>query len=200
MHPKFLLVALQKRNLSLLIFELPKSFSNLSLLGEFDAHALEISGKIPDDFEKLLSLEILKLGHNHFCKLPSSLMGLSILKQLILPDCKELKSLAPLPSSLVEVNVANCIALESVSDLSNLESLRDLNLTNCEKVVDIPGLENLKSLKRLYMSNCSACSSSVKRRLSKVLSLSLSLSILYSTFKKLKRKRFELLIPFGRFL
>ena len=132
MHPKFLLVALQKRNLSLLIFELPKSFSNLSLLGEFDAHALEISGKIPDDFEKL-SLEILKLGHNHFCKLPSSLRGLSILKQLILPDCKELKSLAPLPSSLVEVNVANCIALESVSDLSNLESLRDLNLTIVRK-------------------------------------------------------------------
>ncbi|KAK7845276.1 receptor-like protein 35, partial [Quercus suber] len=123
-------------------FELPKSFSNLSLLGEFDARALEISGKILDDFEKLSSLEILKLGHNHFRNLPSSLRGLSILKQLILSDCKELKSLPPLPSSLVEVNVANCIALESVSDLSNLESLRDLNLTNCEKVVDIPGLEN----------------------------------------------------------
>nr|POF25456.1 disease resistance protein tao1 [Quercus suber] len=150
------------------VFELPTSFSNLSLLSVFDACALEISGKIPDDFEKLSSLEILRLGHNHFCKLPSSLRGLSILKQLILPDCKELKSLPPLPSSLVEVNVANCIALESVSDLSNLESLRDLNLTNCEKVVDIPGLEKLKSLRRLYMSNCNACSTSVKRRLSKI--------------------------------
>nr|XP_023884808.1 TMV resistance protein N-like [Quercus suber] len=149
-------------------FELPKSFSNLSLLGEFDARALEISGKILDDFEKLSSLEILKLGHNHFRNLPSSLRGLSILKQLILSDCKELKSLPPLPSSLVEVNVANCIALESVSDLSNLESLRDLNLTNCEKVVDIPGLEKLKSLRWLYMSNCSACSSRVTRRLSKI--------------------------------
>ena len=94
-----------------------------------------------------------------------------ILKELILPDCKELKSLPPLPSSLLEVNVANCIALESVSDLSNLESLRDLNLTNCEKVLDLPGLECLKSLKRLYMSGCNMCSLKVKRRLSKVLSL-----------------------------
>lgn len=150
------------------VFEFPTSFSNLSLLSKLDACALEISGKIPDDFEKLSSLEILNLGHNHFCSLPSSLRGMVILKKLILPDCKELKSLPPLPSSLLEVNVANCIALESVSDLSNLESLRDLNLTNCEKVLDLPGLECLKSLKRLYMSGCNVCSSKVKRRLSKV--------------------------------
>ncbi|KAK7848038.1 tmv resistance protein n [Quercus suber] len=145
-------------------FELPTSFSNLSLLSEFDASSLEISGKIPDDFEMLSSLEFLNLGHNNFYSLPSSLRGLSILKKLILHDCKELKSLPPLPSSLLEVNVENCIALESVSDLSNLESLSDLNLTNCEKVVDIPGLECLKSLRRLYMSGCNVCSSIVSLR------------------------------------
>ncbi|KAK2636333.1 hypothetical protein Ddye_031125 [Dipteronia dyeriana] len=147
---------------------LPTSFSNLSLLEELDARAWRIGGKIPDDFEKLSSLEILNLGKNNFHSLPSSLRGLSLLKNLLLPHCEELKSLPPLPSSLQEVNIANCFALESIYDLSNLRGLCDLNLTNCEKVVDIPGLECLKSLRTLYMSGCNSCFAPVKRRLSKV--------------------------------
>ncbi|KAH9773593.1 ADP-ribosyl cyclase/cyclic ADP-ribose hydrolase [Citrus sinensis] len=147
---------------------LPTSFCDLSSLEELDAQGWRIGGKIPDDFEKLSSLEILKLGNNNFCNLPSSLRGLSHLKNLLLPYCQELKSLPPLPSSLEEVNVANCFALESICDLSNLKSLKRLNLTNCEKLVDISGLESLKSLKWLYMSGCNACSAAVKRRLSKV--------------------------------
>uniref|UniRef100_A0A7N2LAQ5 TIR domain-containing protein n=1 Tax=Quercus lobata TaxID=97700 RepID=A0A7N2LAQ5_QUELO len=147
---------------------LPTSFSNLCSLKELNARAWKLCGKIPDDFKKLSSLEILNLGHNNFFSLPSSLMDLSKLKKLLLPNCEELKSLPPLPSSLLEVNVADCPALERVSDLSNLESLEELNLTNCEMVVDIPGLECLKSLRRLYMSGCKTCSSVVKRRLSKL--------------------------------
>ncbi|XP_042979970.1 disease resistance protein RUN1-like [Carya illinoinensis] len=42
--------------------------------------------------------------------------------------------------------VANRIALERVSDMSKLESLRELNLANCEKVEDILGLKCMKSL------------------------------------------------------
>ncbi|PON67439.1 TIR-NBS-LRR-like protein [Parasponia andersonii] len=145
----------------------PTSFSNLSSLRILDARARNISGKIPDDFEELASLEILNLGYNHFFSLPSSLRGLSTLKQLLLPHCSELRSLPPLPSSLLEVNVAHCIALESISDLSNLENLEELNLTNCEKVEDIPGLECLKSLKRLYMNCCHTCSSVARKRLAK---------------------------------
>ncbi|KAL0004040.1 hypothetical protein SO802_011601 [Lithocarpus litseifolius] len=148
--------------------EFPTSFSNLCSLIELNACAWKLCGKIPDDFAKLSSLESLNLGYNHFFSLPSSLTGLFNLKKLLLPYCKELKSLPPLPSNLEEVNVVNCTALESVSDLSNLERLQELNLANCEKVVDIPGLECLKSLTRLHMCGCKACSSMVKRRLSKV--------------------------------
>ncbi|XVF07073.1 hypothetical protein REPUB_Repub06bG0105900 [Reevesia pubescens] len=146
----------------------PMSFSNLSLLEEFDARGWRISGEIPDDFEKLSALEILNLGRNDFSKLPSSLRGLSILKKLLLPDCEKLESLPPLPSSLEELNLANCFSLESIADLSDLRSLQELNLTNCEKLVDIPGLEFLKSLRWLYMSNCNTCSSAAKKRLSKI--------------------------------
>ncbi|CAL2231546.1 unnamed protein product [Prunus armeniaca] len=148
-------------------FILPASFSNLSLLYELNARACNISGKIADDFEKLSLLEILNLGRNNFYGLPASLRGLSLLRKLILPHCKKLKALPPLPSSLEEVDAANCTSLESISDISNLENLVMLNLTSCEKVVDIPGLECLKSLVRLYASGCTACSSAIKKRLAK---------------------------------
>ncbi|XVE84952.1 hypothetical protein DITRI_Ditri17bG0053000 [Diplodiscus trichospermus] len=147
---------------------LPTSFSNLFSLEELDARAWRISGELPDDFEKLSALEILNLGSNDFTKLPSSLRGLSVLRKLLLPNCEKLQSLPPLPSSLKELNLQNCISLNSISDLSNLKSLQELNLTNCEKLVDIPGLESLKSLKMLYMTNCITCSSAAKKRLSKV--------------------------------
>ncbi|XVE56181.1 hypothetical protein DITRI_Ditri03aG0217200 [Diplodiscus trichospermus] len=147
---------------------LPASFSNLFSLEELDARAWRISGELPDDFEKLSALEILDLGSNDFTKLPSSLMGLSLLKKLLLANCEKLQSLPPLPSCLEELNLQNCISLGSTSDLSNLKSLHELNLTNCEKLVDIPGLESLKSLKTLYMGNCITCFSAAKKRLSKV--------------------------------
>ncbi|XP_010251791.1 PREDICTED: TMV resistance protein N-like [Nelumbo nucifera] len=149
-------------------FVLPTSFSNLSFLYELNAHSCGLSGEIPNDFEKLSSLETLDIGRNNICRLPSSLRGLSLLRSLILSHCVELKSLPPLPSSLLHVNIANCTALESISDLSNLKNLAHLDLTNCNKVIDVPGLESLKSLKWLYMSGCTACCSVVKRRLSKV--------------------------------
>ncbi|CAL5398885.1 unnamed protein product [Camellia sinensis] len=148
--------------------ELPSSFSKLSLLEEFDARAWKITGKIPDDFEKLSSLVLLNLSHNDFSSLPCSLTGLSILEKLVLSHCKYLKVLPPLPSSLIELNAANCTALESISDISNLENLRNLNLANCEKPTGIPGLERLKFLRWLYMSGCSSCSSVVKSKLDKL--------------------------------
>ncbi|KAL1218977.1 Disease resistance protein RPV1 [Cardamine amara subsp. amara] len=148
--------------------EVPNSFSNLLLLEELDARSWGISGKIPDVLEKLSSLKILNLGNNYFHSLPSNLVGLSNLIELLLYDCRELKCLPPLPCKLEQLNLANCFSLESVSDLSELAILQDLNLTNCEKVDDIPGLEHLKALKRLYLSGCnSSCSLAVKKRLSK---------------------------------
>ncbi|XP_024004361.1 disease resistance protein TAO1 isoform X2 [Eutrema salsugineum] len=148
--------------------ELPKSFSKLVSLEELNACSWGISGKIPDAFEKLSSLKILYLGNNYFHSLPASLKKLSSLKELSLYDCRELKCIPPLPCKLEQLNLANCLSLESVSDLSELTVLHELNLTNCEKVNDIPGLEKVTALKRLYMSGCnSTCSREVKKRLSK---------------------------------
>ncbi|XP_010477756.1 PREDICTED: TMV resistance protein N-like isoform X2 [Camelina sativa] len=148
--------------------EVPNSFSNLLLLEEMDARSCGIAGKIPDVVEKMSSVKILNLGNNYFHSLPSSLKGLSNLKNLLLYDCRELKCLPPLPWKLEQLSLANCFSLESISDLSNLKILHELNLTNCQKVIDIPGLEHLTGLNRLYMSGCnSTCSLAVKKRLSK---------------------------------
>ncbi|WCJ21753.1 disease resistance protein (TIR-NBS-LRR class) putative [Euphorbia peplus] len=147
---------------------LPSSLSNLSSLVVWDAHAWKIVGEIPDELGKLASLQELNLSNNDFYSLPSSLRDLSILKDLVLAHCKQLKSLPVLPSSLVKLNVANCIALESISDLSNLENLQDFDLTNCNGIIDVPGLERLKSLRRLFAGGCISCSPAIKRRLSKV--------------------------------
>ncbi|KAG2318761.1 hypothetical protein Bca52824_011974 [Brassica carinata] len=148
--------------------EVPSSFSNLLLLEELDARSWGISGKIPDVLGNLSHLKILKLGNNYFHSLPSSLEGLSNLRELSLYDCRELKCLPPVPCNLEQLNLANCFSLESISDLSKLKILHELNLTNCKKVDDIPGLEHLNALKRLYMSGCSSeCSFEVKKRLSK---------------------------------
>lgn len=149
---------------------LPSSFSELSLLEELDVRAWRIVGKIPDDFEKLSSLEFINLGHNDFSYLPSSLKGLHFLKKLFIPHCKWLKALPPLPSSLLEINAANCGALESMYDISELEFLRELNLANCMSLVDIQGIECLKSLKMLHMAGCNvSCASIVRSKLDKVL-------------------------------
>lgn len=149
---------------------LPSSFSKLSLLEELNARAWRIVGKIPDDFEKLSSLEFIDLGHNDFSHLPSSLKGLHFLKKLLIPHCKQLKALPPLPSSLLEINAANCGALESIHDISELVFLHELNLANCMSLGDVQGVECLRSLKMLHMVGCNvSCASIVRNKLDKVL-------------------------------
>ncbi|XP_074335299.1 uncharacterized protein LOC141672567 isoform X2 [Apium graveolens] len=146
---------------------LPSTFSNLFLLTEFDACAWKITSDIPNDFERLSLLKDLKLGHNDFCHLPSSLRELHFLEKLDLAHCKALKALPPLPSSLTDLNAANCIALETISNLSNLKQLTDLHLSNCEKLIEIPGFESLTSLTRLHMCGCQSCSPVLKEKLNK---------------------------------
>ncbi|KAK1362140.1 Disease resistance protein TAO1 [Heracleum sosnowskyi] len=149
------------------IVALPSTFSNLSLLTVLNVCAWKITRDIPDDFESLSLLKDINLGHNDFCHLPSSLRKLHFLEKLNLAHCKKLRFLPPLPSSLTELNAANCIALETISDLSNLEHLTDMHLSNCEKLVDVPGFECLKSLTRLHMCGCSSCSPVLKEKLNK---------------------------------
>ncbi|KAF7850392.1 hypothetical protein BT93_L5529 [Corymbia citriodora subsp. variegata] len=149
---------------------LPESFANLCSLKEVDAHAWGFSGSISDNFERLSSLVNLNLGRNDLSSLPSSLRGLVLLKNLDLSYCNKLTYLPPLPSSLLELNMANCTALERIYDLINVEGLTELNFTSCSNLVDIPGLQVLKSLRRLFLGGCKACFPAVQRRIEKKIS------------------------------
>ncbi|KAL6189785.1 hypothetical protein ACLB2K_036187 [Fragaria x ananassa] len=168
------------------VTELPDSFGMLSSLMVLSmGKKPQAGGPAEENFILPASFSNLSLLRNSFCRLPASLSGMSMLQELLLPHCRKLKSLPPLPSCLKKVDIANCIALESICDVSNLENLTELNLTNCEKVEDIPGLECLNSLVRLYMSGCKACSSAVKRRLAKKVS-SLALYVVESYLRKIR--------------
>ncbi|XP_042979962.1 disease resistance protein RPV1-like [Carya illinoinensis] len=139
--------------------KLPNCIGNLSSLKELSLNNTAIE-EIPNSVGSLLNLEILSLIRcESLTSIPdfvgnlislknflihglASIVELQLDQPLITSLLYPLKSLSPLPLSLVEVNVANCTALEWVSDISKLESLHELNLANCQKV----SLKNLRSL------------------------------------------------------
>jgi Leucine-rich repeat (LRR) protein len=96
---------------------------------------------IPTDVWSLCPLEILDLGCNSFESLPPSLGGLLKLGQLILDDCKKLKSIPDLPASLYYLDADNCTKLERISNPSKLLNLFSLSFANCRKLLEIPSLE-----------------------------------------------------------
>ncbi|KAI9126178.1 hypothetical protein K1719_002599 [Acacia pycnantha] len=149
-------------------FVISSFFCNMRFLNDLDARGWRISGKIPDDFEELSSLQTLKLSQNKFQNFPSSMVGLFVLKVLHVQNCFELVSLPALPSSLTNLNAADCCNLQSIHELSSLTNLQELNFTNCVKLVDIPGLERLGSLRKLFFGGCITCSSTIRKRISKV--------------------------------
>ncbi|KAL3745541.1 hypothetical protein ACJRO7_014626 [Eucalyptus globulus] len=87
---------------------------------------------------------------------------LCYLKELVLHNCKNLRQIGQLPSSLRKLTVQNCILLEVV-DLSNLENLLELSLQ--DRVSDIQGLEHLTLLQCLRVFYCKSTKFSGLERL-----------------------------------
>ncbi|XP_043700086.1 probable disease resistance protein RPP1 [Telopea speciosissima] len=111
--------------------------------------------KLTQDFGMLSYLVWLNLGNNNFSGLPDDFGGLSSLKELYLQNCTSLQSLPKLPSSLIVLDVANCISLERVPDILHLKYLEKLCLNNCWKLSEVEGLIGLPSLRLLFMHGCS---------------------------------------------
>ncbi|XP_042488996.1 TMV resistance protein N-like isoform X2 [Macadamia integrifolia] len=118
---------------------------------------------IPDEFWLLCSLKSLNLGRNYFESLPSSIGQLSQLQNLKVSDCKRLKSLPMLPSSLHSLDASFCFKLERLPNLSNLKQLTMLHLSCCEKLTEIEGLEGLISAKSIQLDMCHNLKSFVKK-------------------------------------
>ncbi|XP_039165464.1 disease resistance protein RPV1-like [Eucalyptus grandis] len=77
---------------------------------------------------------------------------------LELINCKNLRQIGQLPSSLTEFKVDNCNLLEVVdlSNLSNFQNLKALRVRDCLKLVEIQGLDQLESLEILVIKRCSS--------------------------------------------
>ncbi|XVE83986.1 hypothetical protein DITRI_Ditri16bG0132800 [Diplodiscus trichospermus] len=86
--------------------------SSLTKLNLSDCNLGE--GAIPSDICSLSSLKELDLSGNDFIYLPAALSHLSMLQCLHLSDCKKLKSLPELVSSIEYVLIDNCCSLEVV--------------------------------------------------------------------------------------
>nr|DAD20604.1 TPA_asm: hypothetical protein HUJ06_022067 [Nelumbo nucifera] len=63
------------------------------------------------------------MSQTSICNFPNSIHGLSQLKELVLQDCKKLKSIPELPSSLERIYASGCTKMEKLPNLSNLQNL-----------------------------------------------------------------------------
>ncbi|XVF78418.1 hypothetical protein PTKIN_Ptkin14bG0130900 [Pterospermum kingtungense] len=87
--------------------------SSLSSLTQLNLSYCNLwEGAIPNDICCLSSLEVLNLRGNNFTYLPATLTQLSNLQILVLADCKRLKSVPDLQTSINTVWIDGCAALE----------------------------------------------------------------------------------------
>ncbi|XP_059648029.1 disease resistance protein RUN1-like [Cornus florida] len=127
------------------------SLVDLQELQFFECHNLV---DMPRDIGRLLKLEKLTLDDTKIKSLPKDIGLLSLLKVLDIRSCEDLQCILGLPSSLVELSIAMCDALETLPDLSNLKILSSLLLKNCDKLAQVQGLGKLESLTSLYIFAC----------------------------------------------
>ncbi|KAL4594571.1 hypothetical protein ACB092_12G028400 [Castanea dentata] len=121
---------------------LSTSLSGLCSLTDLDLSYCNLKA-IPSDVGCLFSLKRLNLSGNNFDGLPENIAQLSNLKFLRVENCKNLRLLPKPPLNICGAWSwkPSCTSLESVPDLSKLNSLYGLVLclTNCNKLDDKQG-------------------------------------------------------------
>ncbi|XP_010256316.1 PREDICTED: TMV resistance protein N-like [Nelumbo nucifera] len=153
---------------------LPNTISQLSKLKNLwlgDCTRLEALPELPSNLDylhtggctslkefsnlwSLSSLEGLDISQTSVCNLPSSIRGLSQLKELMLEDCKRLKSIPELPSSLERIYASGCTEMERLPNLSNLQKLSLLILTDCHKLAEIEDPQRKEPIQEIHMDRC----------------------------------------------
>ncbi|XP_057990225.1 disease resistance protein RPV1-like isoform X2 [Hevea brasiliensis] len=132
---------------------LPPSFAGLSSLTRLVLADFGLSeDAVSIDLGRLYSLVDLDLRGNNFSNLPFGISRLPKLKTLWLNDCRNLKSISDLPSSLKQLLASNCTSMERLSLQS--KELLGLSLINCPKLVEIQGLESVETAPIIQMQGC----------------------------------------------
>ncbi|XP_052205028.1 disease resistance protein RPV1-like [Diospyros lotus] len=101
---------------------------------------------IPRDLSSLSLLQFLNLSENPIHRIPESIRGLSMLRDLWLDSCTSLQLLPELPMSLVKLKVQNCTSLRRITNLPNLLKSLFLDVMDCSKLVEVQGLFKLEPI------------------------------------------------------
>ncbi|KAB2059432.1 hypothetical protein ES319_A11G302400v1 [Gossypium barbadense] len=119
-HLPSLLKVFQRERTNSMALMLPSllGLSSLTRLNLRDCNLFE--GDIPSDISRLSSLIDLDLGGNNFISIPSCVTRISKLDFLRLSDCRALKSLPELPTSIGGVRINGCPSLEIVANPSKV--------------------------------------------------------------------------------
>ncbi|KHG12595.1 TMV resistance N [Gossypium arboreum] len=129
--------------------------SGLSSLRELKLRDCNLcEGDIPSDISGLSSLKLIDLKGNNFISIPATIIRLSKLYSIRLSDCKMLKSLPELPTSIEDVWIDGCSSLEVVASPSKVCNLVDsafIRAINCFKLAEnINALTLLKKLLKAF--------------------------------------------------
>ncbi|KAG4123203.1 hypothetical protein ERO13_D11G312036v2 [Gossypium hirsutum] len=133
-------------------------FSGLTSLRELNLRDRSLcEGDIPSDISGLSSLRRLNLKGNNFSSIPATIIRLSKLYSIRLSDCKMLKSLPELPTSIEDVWIDGCSSLEVVASPSKVCNLVDsafISALNCVKLAEnINALTLLKKLLKAFANS-----------------------------------------------
>ncbi|KAJ4836532.1 hypothetical protein Tsubulata_045218 [Turnera subulata] len=120
---------------------LPSSLKELDL-----RYCNIVDSMIPDDLRGLPLLQNFKLCGNNFTSLPASVCGLPMLYSLWLNECKRLRSIPQLPSSVNQLQADNCPSLVSI-DLTNVHGASAFQFSGCRSLHEIKGFFNFESLR-----------------------------------------------------
>ncbi|PPD75492.1 hypothetical protein GOBAR_DD27572 [Gossypium barbadense] len=149
-----LLKVIQRGRTNTMALTLPSllGLSSLTRLNLRDCNLCE--GDIPGDISRLSSLKVLDLGGNNFISIPSCLTQFSKLEFLRLSDCRALKSLPGLLTSIESVRINGCASLEIVanpSEVCNSSNRSNIIGVNCFRLTEnIDALTFLKKHLKVF--------------------------------------------------
>ncbi|KAK8272454.1 hypothetical protein V6Z12_D11G333600 [Gossypium hirsutum] len=149
-----LLKVIQRGRTNTMALTLPSllGLSSLTRLNLRDCNLCE--GDIPGDISRLSSLKVLDLGGNNFISIPSCLTQFSKLEFLRLSDCRALKSLPDLLTSIESVRINGCASLEIVanpSEVCNSSNRSNIIGVNCFRLTEnIDALTFLKKHLKVF--------------------------------------------------
>ncbi|KAL4379498.1 hypothetical protein GQ457_02G037380 [Hibiscus cannabinus] len=131
------------------------ALSSLKMLRLRDCNICE--GDIPNDISRLYSLEQLDISGNNFISLPDFLTRLPKLQDVEFENCRGLKSLPELPTTVTSVSIDDCASLELVvipSEATNTMNWVNIIGTNCFRLAEnINALTLLKNLLKVFANS-----------------------------------------------